>query len=95
VGRCRTGIQGCTEAEVFGACEGEILPAGEVCNGVDDDCDGRVDEVAGQACTVGLGVCRRDGQTVCEADGLRCSVVACSTDRGVPGSTSVRTASSC
>ena len=75
VGSCRAGIQGCLEEGVYGACQGQALPGGEICNALDDDCDGRIDEIAGQACTVGLGACRRAGQTVCEGR-LRCSAVA-------------------
>ncbi|MBI2377320.1 MAG: putative metal-binding motif-containing protein [Deltaproteobacteria bacterium] len=45
---------------------------GERCgNGLDDDCDGNVDEGfdVGASCTVGLGVCARTGTKVCSADG--------------------------
>ncbi len=76
VGRCRAGNQECTEEAVFGACLGQLLPEGEVCNGEDGDCDGDIDEVAGQECVVGVGACQREGQTVCEDGGVRCSVVA-------------------
>ncbi|MEZ4471878.1 MAG: MopE-related protein [bacterium] len=39
----------------------------EVCPGVDEDCDGRVDEAPdeGAACTVGVGACARPGRLVC------------------------------
>ena len=45
----------------------------EVCDGTDDDCDGRIDEdlVLG-ACTQGEGVCQRGGHEVCEMGVLRC-----------------------
>ncbi|MEZ4468779.1 MAG: hypothetical protein R3F43_31215 [bacterium] len=44
VGRCREGRQVCA-AGVFGeAWGGEVLPGEEVCNRVDDDCDGQTDE---------------------------------------------------
>ena len=75
VGLCRAGHQGCTPEARFGACADQVLPEGEVCNGLDDDCDGLVDELAGRPCAVGVGACRRGGQTVCDdAEGLRCSV---------------------
>ncbi len=43
VGACRAGVQRCA-ADGWGACEGAITPADEVCSGgVDEDCDGLVD----------------------------------------------------
>ena len=48
VGRCRRGRRACVEAD----CDGEVVPANEVCNGIDDDCDRAADE--------GLGGCRCD-----------------------------------
>ncbi|MCC6217835.1 MAG: hypothetical protein IT376_23450, partial [Polyangiaceae bacterium] len=51
VGLCRSGTQACTAVldsgvEAWGTCVGQVLPATEVCNGLDDDCDGAVDDVA-------------------------------------------------
>jgi len=43
VGRCRAGKQQCISEGVWGTCTGEVLPEKEACNGIDDDCDGRVD----------------------------------------------------
>ena len=40
---CRAGTRTCRSG-FFGECEDEVLPTDEGCNGVDDDCDGRVDE---------------------------------------------------
>jgi hypothetical protein len=55
----------------------------EVCNGVDDDCDGQVDEGfdVGGACTVGVGACERGGHMVCNADGTG---VVCDATPGTP-----------
>ena len=59
----------CTVTNQFGTCTGERFcfddglqecnapaPAPEACNGVDDNCDGQVDEQLGQT-TCGLGIC--------------------------------------
>lgn len=42
-GECRAGIQTCIDV-AWGACVGEIPPAVESCDTLDDDCDGAVDE---------------------------------------------------
>ena len=52
VGECRGGIQTC-HSGYWGACEDEVKPASEMCNGRDDDCDNAVDE-GGNGCG---GVC--------------------------------------
>ncbi|MBI3756537.1 MAG: hypothetical protein HY267_01020 [Deltaproteobacteria bacterium] len=43
----------------------------ELCNGIDDNCDGTVDEGfdVGAACAVGVGACARSGVKVCTTDG--------------------------
>tara|TARA_B100000609_G_scaffold199397_1_gene202647 strand:+ start:13123 stop:15405 length:2283 start_codon:yes stop_codon:yes gene_type:complete len=41
-GVCKVGEQVC-QAGQWGSCVGEVIPKDEECNGVDDDCDGRVD----------------------------------------------------
>jgi len=55
VGACLAGTRTCTDG-AWGACENEVVPVAETCNGVDDDCDGLVDQELGQT-TCGKGAC--------------------------------------
>jgi hypothetical protein len=61
VGKCKAGTQGCVVANgqaSWGACAGEVLPDGaEICNGVDDNCNGAVDEGLARACGSMVGAC--------------------------------------
>jgi hypothetical protein len=50
-GACRPGTRTCTNG-IWSACAGGTGPAPEICNGIDDDCDGVVDNNAA-CCTEG------------------------------------------
>ncbi len=73
VGACRTGIRQCIEGQWSNECFGEVGPGVEVCNnGIDDNCDERIDEdcecMPGEtlACGSDEGACMA-GQIVCNA----------------------------
>jgi len=44
VGVCHGGTQTCTSGTWSAGCTGQQTPTTEICNGLDDDCDGQVDE---------------------------------------------------
>ena len=80
IGLCREGVRSCTsKGEWDSSCIGETLPQEEKCNGKDDDCDGKIDEVwknKGKFCWEGMGKCRVQGKLSCTKDGkgLFCAI---------------------
>ena len=67
-GGCKGGFQACTNGS-WGACQSQVLPSAEVCDGKDNDCDGSVDESLQRSCytgasgTQGKGLCKAGTQT--------------------------------
>jgi hypothetical protein len=57
VGVCHGGTQTCVNGN-FGACVGQVLPSPETCDGVDNDCNGQVDDALGTI-SCGVGQCGR------------------------------------
>lgn len=74
VGVCKAGTETCSQGS-WGSCIGQVLPTAETCNGLDDDCDGQVDNGnpgGGAACITGkLGVCSQ-GTEQCQGGALQC-----------------------
>jgi hypothetical protein len=63
VGQCTPGTQQCQALDLdvgqWDECDGEVLPGMEICDGVDNDCNGEVDDGLGvTAC--GMGTCAHE-----------------------------------
>jgi hypothetical protein len=77
-GECAsTGQTICVEGVEEDTCTPGI-PSAEVCDNLDNDCDGTIDNGfnVGMSCTVGVGACENTGMFVCTIDGTgtRCNV---------------------
>ena len=72
-GVCSPGITSCTNGSIV--CARNVNPSTEVCNGLDDNCDGQIDEGnpgGGLACTTGLAGACANGVTSCTGGSLIC-----------------------
>jgi len=74
LGACETaGTMQCTGGGTGTECIATVPISGtaETCNGIDDDCDGVVDQdwAIGEACTLGVGGCEAAGNLKCKDDG--------------------------
>ncbi|MBI4176283.1 MAG: hypothetical protein HY518_03695, partial [Candidatus Aenigmarchaeota archaeon] len=68
---------------VGGTCTSVCVPAAEVCNGIDDDCDGQIDEGLSNTATCGVGACFMSVSQTCVSGSF---IPACT-----PGSPSTET----
>ena len=80
-GVCGEGERVCNEGSL--ECAPINAPSPDICNLLDDDCDGSTDEGfdVGKPCSAGVGACERIGEYVCLFDG---SDVVCDAQAGQP-----------
>ena len=77
VGPCHGGVSACADGE-WGGCFMEVTPEEEICDGVDNDCDGTVDGLADRACysgdpaTLDVGPCRGGTQSCVDGAWAAC-----------------------
>ena|GEM_PF-6419241 len=72
IGECRPGVQICINNS-WSECRGGVLPSKEICDGKDNDCDGKIDEGLSCECKKGeirecgsdIGICKK-GIMECE-----------------------------
>ena len=78
-----TGHVVCASSQTSTTCDAQgASPVPERCDDVDNNCDGENNEGfdLGATCTVGLGICAREGVRECKADGS----AGCSASPGPP-----------
>ncbi len=79
-GICQPGTRKCTQEGTFTTCVGEITPQPETCNYTDDDCNGYVDDLFGDAA-----VLARCNSPACEPSFADAAITCWGPDPGICG----------
>ena len=79
VGLCREGIQYCDDKRLWGPCQSQLIPLREICDHLDNDCNGLVDDQISCECKAGAtrecysGPPKLVGQGICNKGSQVCS----------------------
>ncbi len=73
LGICSQGVQKCINGE-WGYCENEVHPQNEICNNLDDNCNGKIDEDISRSCGNSplTGKCKNGIQKCVNASWTKC-----------------------
>jgi hypothetical protein len=83
VGACKAGTRTCDPSGTkWGDCVGEVLPQPERCNGLDNDCDGKLAPPGCVDCMPKTGSCNGQVGTTCRDDGLAYVTETCDPVQG-------------
>ena len=82
-GLCKPEVKSCQGGK-YVTIQNKIGPSAEICDGLDNNCNGVNDDGfnLGQTCQDGVGACKVTGKTICNSTG---SGVVCNKKGGVPG----------
>ncbi|MFC1691858.1 MopE-related protein, partial [Nanoarchaeota archaeon] len=72
LGECSRGIRTCDNG-LFGDCIGVVEPEEEICDGLDNNCNGLIDENLVQTCGSNEGICRQGTQTCSNGNWSDCA----------------------
>jgi len=75
LGICKLGVEVCEDG-YWSKCVGSVEADAEVCDGLDNNCDGKIDEDLTQNCGIDLGTCTKSIQTCSDGAWTQCDGIS-------------------